>query len=58
MSDNELIQIAECQSDNFQCNKNTTILLPLSTRLLKIVLDVKFFHSWMDFLAIIKSISA
>ena len=36
---------------------NTSILLPLSTILLTIVLEVKFFHSWIDFLATTKSIS-
>ena len=29
--------------------QNTTILLPLLTRSLTIVLDVKSFRSWMDF---------
>ena len=41
---------------NLTCPK-TTILLPLSTILLMIVLGVKSFHSWMDFSATIKSIS-
>ena len=38
--------------------QKTTILHPLSTRLLMIVLDVKYFLSWMDFAATIKSISS
>ena len=38
--------------------QKTTILLPLSTRLLTNVPTVKYFRSWMDFPATIKSISS
>ena len=38
--------------------QKTTILLPLSTRLLTIMMDVKYFRLWMDFSATIKSIFA
>ena len=57
MKNKEPLECASIIEMSIRLVQKTTILLHLSTSLLTIVLNTKFFHSWIDFPAIIKSIS-